>query len=268
MHAVAVLSSHFHLLCSFDSVEQMASFMCQLKTNLSKEIGRIYGREGPLFAGRYRSIPLSDEPEVQVERLEYILSQGTKEGLVLTPKDWPGVHSARALLDDEPIRGVWVDRTGLYAARQRAEDVTEMHFTEQTELHLAPLPCYKSLSIPERKKSICDLVDRIEARALHRHREQGTVPLGVAAVLSCDPHGRPRELSKSPKPHFHASKAAFKAMMEAFRVFVLAYRHAAGRLAEGHREVEFPDNCFPPRLPFVAPIADSSHQTLAITASP
>ncbi|MEO1086451.1 MAG: transposase, partial [Acidobacteriota bacterium] len=105
VHAVAVLSNHFHLLATFDSVQQMASFMCQLKTNLSKEVGRLRDWEGSLYAGRYHSVPLSDEPEVQVERLKYILSQGVKEGLVLSPKNWPGVHSARALLDPDARQG-------------------------------------------------------------------------------------------------------------------------------------------------------------------
>jgi hypothetical protein len=47
---------------------------------------------------------------------------GCKEGLVAWLRNWPGIHSVRALLDGEPIRGLWFDRTKEYAARNRGED--------------------------------------------------------------------------------------------------------------------------------------------------
>ncbi|MEM8994551.1 MAG: hypothetical protein AAGF23_07140 [Acidobacteriota bacterium] len=251
MHAVAVLSNHLHLLASFDSVEQMARFTCHLKTNLSKEIGRLHDWEGSLFAGRYRSVPLSDEPEIQLERLRYILSQGVKEGLVLSPKDWPGVHSAQALLDNVPLPGIWVDRSALYAARQRGVDAQEQDFTQETELHLAPLPCLERLPRTQRRAIVSDLIASIEGEAIERHRKNGTEPLGVDAILQADPDHKPRKLTKSPKPHFHATRQVFRSMMEAFRGFTLAYRLAAERFAAGDFGVEFPENCFPPRPPFV-----------------
>ncbi|MEM8994836.1 MAG: hypothetical protein AAGF23_08595, partial [Acidobacteriota bacterium] len=253
VHAVAVLSNHFHLLASFESVEQMASFACQLKTNLSKEVSRLQGWEGSIFAGRYRSVPLSDEPEIQRERLKYVLSQGVKEGLVLSPKDWPGVHSANALVEDETLRGIWVDRTRLYAARQRDRNAREADYTEATELELAPLPGLEELPKEERKAELKALIEAIESEIIERHRREGTVPIGVAAVLQTDPHKRPKRFSRSPQPHFHASKRVLKAMMEAFRAFAFSYRVAADLLAKGEHGVRFPENCFPPRLPFVQP---------------
>jgi hypothetical protein len=49
---------------------------------------------------------VSDEPEAQRGRLKYILSHGVKEFLVEKVREWPGVHAARALLDDEPMEGL------------------------------------------------------------------------------------------------------------------------------------------------------------------
>lgn len=49
-----------------------------------------------MWARRFSSIPVSDEPEAQILRLRYLLSNSTKEGLVLSPSDWPGVHCADA----------------------------------------------------------------------------------------------------------------------------------------------------------------------------
>ncbi|MEM1177364.1 MAG: hypothetical protein AAGM22_03395 [Acidobacteriota bacterium] len=251
MHAVAVLSNHFHLLASFESVEQMASFACQLKTNLSKEVGRLQDWEGSLFAGRYRAIPLSDEPEIQRQRLRYVLSQGAKEGLVLSPRDWPGIHCADALVDGESIAGVWVNRTALYAARQRQRDVEEAAFTEGTQLHLAPLPYLSDLPRSEQRSEILEVIESIEAETLERHRQQGSVPLGVDLILAQDPYARAQRLKRSPRPYFHASQRVLKEMMEGFRSFVVSYGIAAKRLAAGDVTVSFPEHCFPPRSPFV-----------------
>ena len=60
-------------------------------------------------------------------------------------------------------------------------------------------------------------------------------------------------VAKSPKPHFHATKVAFRALMNGFREFVGTYRLAAERLADGEKNVQFPENCFPPGLAFVEP---------------
>ena len=89
--AYAVLSGHFHLLIQPEEAGDMAKFMLYLSTNVSKEVGRIYKYYGPKLH-RYKSIIISNEPMVQIDRLKYILSQGAKEGLVDSPLDWPGVH--------------------------------------------------------------------------------------------------------------------------------------------------------------------------------
>ncbi len=43
-------------------------------------------------------------------------------------------------------------------------------------------------------------------------------------------------------------------MVAAYREFLAAYRVAAERLAEGDLSVAFPEDCFPPPLPFVKPL--------------
>ncbi|MEM9557987.1 MAG: hypothetical protein AAGC60_27265 [Acidobacteriota bacterium] len=229
--------------------------MGHLKTNLSKEVGRLHDWEHSLFDGRYRSIPVSNECEAEEDRLRYILSQGAKEGLVLSPRDWPGVHSANALADGEPLRGVWIDRTKLYAARQRKGTVDDREFIIDEELELAPLPSWERISEQARRERVGVMLRRIERETLAMHEKAGTVPLGTTAIRRRLPHERPtRRLVRSPKPRFHAaSKHVRDRLIEGFREFVAAYRIAAGRLAAGDLQVTFPENCFPPRLPFVEP---------------
>ncbi len=254
VHAVAALSTHFHILASFETVKQMSKFMCHLKTNMSKEVGRLHHWEGPMFAGRYRSIPLSDEPEVQVDRLKYILSQGAKEGLVLSPKDWPGVHAAKALAEGSPLRGLWIDRTELYAARQKRRDTTEAEFSHEEELHLKPLPCWAELDKDRRKRKVRTMLKDIEQSALAMHQEVGTVALGASTILSRHPHERANRLAKSPLPRFHAAtKKVRRLLFEGYREFYAAFRLAAEKLEAGDLGVVFPKNCFPPGMPFLEP---------------
>ena len=254
VHAVAVLSNHFHLLATFETVEQMSRFMGHLNTNLSKEVGTLHDWQGPLFAGRYHSIPLSREPAAQVERLRYILGQGTKEGLVASPRDWPGVHSAKALATDEPLQGVWVDRTKLYAARRKDRKARASDFSRDQALTLAPLPCWADLEAAERCRLVAALVEEIESETRARHEMAGTQPVGASQIRRRHPPHRTRIAQRRPKPRFHAvTRAARDALLEAYRHFLIAYRTAADRLASGEVGVSFPGGSWPSRLPFVEP---------------
>lgn len=76
-----------------------------------------------------------------MERLRYVLSHGCKEGLVERPRDWPGVHAVRALIEDEVVEGYWFSRTLEYAARQRGKDFDRLRYATRETVTLAPLPC-------------------------------------------------------------------------------------------------------------------------------
>ena len=102
---IAVLSSHFHILAVPETAMQMADFMRHVDTNISDEIGRLNDWPGPLLVRRYKAIRVNNEEEDQVGRLRYLLGAGVKEQLVEKAIDWPGVHSARALTRDHPLRG-------------------------------------------------------------------------------------------------------------------------------------------------------------------
>jgi hypothetical protein len=60
---------------------------------------------------------VTDEDAAQIERLKYVLSQSVKANLVERVYQWPGVHSAGALIDGTPLEGHWFDRAQEFAAR-------------------------------------------------------------------------------------------------------------------------------------------------------
>ncbi len=66
------------------------------------------------------------------------------------------------------------------------------------------------------------------------------------------PHHRPKKIKKSPAPRVPAFRGKVRRRLEkAYSEFVALYREAADRLRAGDREVEFPEDCFPPALAYV-----------------
>ena len=257
--ALAVPSNHYHLIATGTSQKELSGFMNFVASNVAKEAGKLYGWEGRFWEGRYDCTPITDEEEIQVARLKYLLSQGCKEDLVASPRHWPGLHCARALMTGAGIRGVWVDRTAFHRARRKKgrEKLRPIDFEEEVLLEFAPLPCWAHLSSQEYQQRIRDLVEEIEQETAARHRREGTRIRGRRAVLRQDPLHRPKRRKRSRAPKVHAaSRAARKKFMDAYRIFLGAYRVASERLRRGDSGIRFPEGCFPPYGPFVEFPAD------------
>jgi REP element-mobilizing transposase RayT len=250
VHALACLSNHLHLLLSPESVYALASFMRHFNTNLSKEAARLHDWSGPLLQRRYQGISVSDEEEMQLARLRYILEQGCKENLVAKPADWPGAHCARALVEGEPLAGIWFNRTAEYNARRKRVSFRPEDFAVRYQLELAPLPCWTELSPSTIQSYVAEMVGDIEAETRERHRREGTRPLGIRSVLKQHPHSKPKASKKSPAPLFHAlARRVRQELRQAYAAFVASFREAAERLRQGDLTVCFPAGCFPPPGP-------------------
>jgi hypothetical protein len=143
---------------------------------------------------------VSDEEAAQVERFRYILSHGVKENLVERVLDWPGVHAARAILEDKPLTGYWFDRTQEYAARNRGEEYGRLTYATEEAFVLSRLPCWEHLSAEDYRKRVAELVEEIELDARVARMERGTSVLGVGAVLRQNPHTRPNKTKRRGLP--------------------------------------------------------------------
>ncbi len=250
--AFVFLSSHYHLLLDVRDARQLSSFMRYFNSNLAREVGRLADWSDGTWSRRYQAIVVSSEEEAQVARLRYILGHGVKEELTERPRDWPGVHTAKALVDGEPIQGYWFSRTQEYAARQRGEKFDRLQYATPETVTLSPLPCWKHLPADAWKNRALNVVTQIETEAAARRARTGSQPLGVAAILGKHPHHRPTHLKKSPAPLFHAFRQSVRqGLYEGYAWFVSAFRQAAEKLKAGDRSAAFPAGCFPPALPFV-----------------
>ena len=253
MCGYAFASSHYHLLLLVDTAKQLSDFMGYFNSNLAREAGRLVDWREKFWSRRYRAIVVSGEEGAQRERLKYVLSHGAKEGLVGDPREWPGAHAIRPLLDGEPTVGIWFDRTQEYAARRRGEEYERLRYTTPYSVTLSPLPCWEDLPAELQRQRIAEIAEEIGAEAATRREEKGVAPMGADAVRRQQPHHRPAKTKKSSAPLFHAaSKRVRDELLNGYYAFVAAFREAAEKLKAGNRNAVFPIGCFPPGLPFVS----------------
>lgn len=251
IHAFVFLSNHYHLLCSPTDPQQLARFMCFFNSNLAREAGRLHSWRERFWSRRYQAIPISEELAAQVGRLKYLLSHGVKEGFVLTPGAWPGVHCIDALLHGKPLCGLWFDRSAEYEARRQGLEVSAHDFATPETVILTPLPCWQQLTRSEIRTRIADLLEEIERDARRLQRATGHDPLGADFVQRQNPHQEPLRSKRAPAPLVHAaSRKTRRALLDAYRIFLAAYRRASERLRSGDLSAAFPEYCFPPPLPF------------------
>ena len=249
----AFASSHYHLLLLVDTAKQLSDFMGYFNSNLAREAGRLVDWREKFWSRRYRAIVVSGEEAAQRERLKYVLSHGAKEGLVGDPREWPGVHAIRPLLDGEPTQGIWFDRTQEYAARRRGEEFDRLRYAMTYSVVLSPLPCWEDLPAELQRQRIAEIAEEIGAESAARQKEKGVAPVGADAIRRQQPHHRPAKTKKSSAPLFHtATKRVRDDLLNTYYAFVAAFREAAEKLKEGNRNAAFPIGSFPPGLPFVS----------------
>ena len=251
-----VLSDHYHGILRVPDAKELAGFMCYIDSNIAREVGRIHDWDGKFWAGRYEMVLISDEEQAQAKRLKYVLSQGVKEGFVARPEHWPGLHCASALISGTPTHGIWYDRTKEYNLGRSKPRRLRQTFPEHHWLAYAKLPAWSHLSDQEYQEAVQGLIDEIVVEGEAMRRAEGIVlrPLKEQQrwICSVDPHSRPKQSKKSTVQRFiAATREAREKMIEAYRLFVEAYRAAADELRKGNRNARFPVGCFPPGLPFV-----------------
>lgn len=255
IYGVVFLSNHATWLLGSSDPAQIAQFMKFVNEHISKKLGDedVHDWTGTMWGRRYDAIPVIGETAL-IDRMKYLLSQGCKEGLVWTPLDWPGVSSVRALLGEEPLRGIWYDRTAYRKARDKARrkggDVKLEDFARSYEVPLSPLPCWAHLSPEAYQRAIRTLVDEIRAdtRKAYKH------VVGRERILAVDPHSAPEDFEPTPRPLCHAAdKATRKSYRERLGGFVAAFRRAGELVRQGITAV-FPPYSYPPGAPMVIPL--------------
>lgn len=242
IHAFVFLSNHCHLLISATRPDELPEFLRFVFSNASREMGRLHGWRGALWARPCSVIPILDE-QAQINRLRYLLLNSVKEGLVPSPLDWPGATSAHALVGNMTVEGHWIDRDALRRATRwwRRKQPTEEMFKTTQRLELAPLPCWQFVSPYELRRRHLDLVASVEHQGTFRRE----LYLGVTKVLAIAPHDQPQATKRGPAPWCHASSLRMIAVFEVlYREYVEAFRRVSSRICDWPRS-ELPRGSFP-----------------------
>ncbi len=258
IHFYVFMSNHYHLLATIPDAKALSNFECFLNGNLARQANQLHGWTGAFWSERYTAISILDD-EAMVNRAHYLLSHGCKEGLVERPQDWPGVSSLQSILRGRPDRGFWFNRTSESAARRCGLQPDRYEFATSHEVHLTPLPCWAHLPPADHKAVVRDLVAQIEQETRHKNLEEEHRPPGRQYVLTRDPLHRPDHPKKSVAPPCHTTDYEMrKAFMLAYTLFLDAYTEASAQLRAGHRDTEFPADCFPPSLPYQNPVISTA----------
>lgn len=250
IYGFAFLSNHAHFLLRARSPAQLAAFQHAVASNIAREVCKVHDWSDKVFARRYSLSEVSHEPECQEERLLYILSQGVKERLVARAVHWPGATSTRALVrGDLTMRGVWVDRTALDAARRlKGRDrVSERDHSEEVGLTLTPLAHWGHEPAHRYAAHLRRQLRALEKAHAAMRRAAGARVLGKRAVLTADPHHSPGRQRRSPAPVvLAATLETWVAMKNRYLETVARYQNASSRFRRGALDVTFPPNTFPP----------------------
>jgi hypothetical protein len=226
--------------------------MAYLNANLAKEAGRLHRWFHHLWSRRYHLLEVSPEEKAHVGRLRYILSHGCKEGLVDTPGEWPGVQCVAALLEGEPLTGLWFDRSLEYEARRNGVEIGPLDFASPETVHLDPLPGWAHLPADVSRQRVADLIRQIVEQAARARRRSSMRSMGRDAILRQNPHAQPRQMNRRPSPPCHAASRKWRRRLrESYALFLATYRRASDLLRAGDLTARFPPGCFPPPLPFV-----------------
>lgn len=248
------MSNHFHLFASSADPAQLSKFMGFVTGNIAVEINKRLCRSGPVWARPFSATPLSGEEDVERRRVAYVLSHGAKEGLVSSPRLWPGASSLPARLDGATLRGAWLNRTAMYLdSRLKLGCKRETEYEIEYDVVLTPWPHMAGKCERERRRDVADMIANIESDAAERAMRTGRKALGVARILRQRPTDRPRGVVRKGKPRFHvAGRELAEAMERSRAAFVAAYRAASAAFRAGDLNVAFPPYSFRPSSPMTA----------------
>src|SRR5258706_14735874 len=150
LHAFAFMSNHWHALITPRDAAALAAFLRYVHSNVAKAAQEINGIIGAVWQRRRAEVIPVLGADAESDRLRYILAQGTKEHLVSSPYEWPGVTCARAMAGREVLVGDWVDRAVLRSIRRTGRSASVNEYRIQYPIELTPLPSLARYPIEKR----------------------------------------------------------------------------------------------------------------------
>ena len=238
IHHGVFMSNHYHMLISSKDDRALSEFMNHFNGCLGKELGLIHDFHGKLWHKRYSASPVLDERALE-DRYRYIFANSVKEGLVEHPRDWPGFHAYRQLCEGEVTKGIWVDRTALYRAKQQAllkknkgkPAPKEADFTQSLTLTLdGPPPLWGEMSTEDYQARCAKLTEEVVTRHAKERKQKKKGVLGAKAVMR-QKVLKARFTKRSAVPLCHTTVSRLmREFKEAYWAFLGSFKKASSHL--------------------------------------
>jgi REP element-mobilizing transposase RayT len=256
LYAAVVLSNHFHLQLQ-GKPEEIPVFIGYIKREISRRIGKLQSRSGPMWAG-YDSLALPGNIS-EMASFRYILAHGAKERLVKRPEEWPGLHCAKSLLSKKPLEGIWFDGTSfarLYDQESRKkkgqpDQIDPNDFTSKTELFFDKLPRWKDLSDDEYAFEIKEIIDEIVDEQRKKKKKKPIV--GVKKIVQISIKTRKKW---KPLPYHETRRRLIcwgppearelQDYLSEYWAFQMEYKEASLKFRAGELNTVFPEHSFRP----------------------
>ena len=112
---------------------------------------------------------------------------------------------------------------------------------------LEKLPCRRDLSNTQYQGWVRHLCREISEEAAEERKQTGQSLLGAGRLMRIQPHHRPSTIARSPAPPVHCyDRERRRWFLEAYELFVDAYRAASQALHKGLKDFCFPEGGLPP----------------------
>jgi REP element-mobilizing transposase RayT len=259
IHAFVFMSNHYHMLVSPADAKHLTCFTRHLNSNTAREINRLRDRSGAFWGRRFKGIPVSMQADDQIERLDYVLKHGVKEGLVPRVRDWPGASSVPWLVGSGQLQGTWRDRTAAHNANRRV-NFKELpgQFDIVYDIEMSPLPCWVQKAAKSWRAEVRGMVADIDQEAARTRETEAAMSgkspevVGVEAVLQGDPWNRTAKPTSKRAPCLLTRSAALRRRYRSrLRSIEIAYREASVAYRNGNAKAVFPQGVFRPMGSFV-----------------
>ncbi|MBX3273871.1 MAG: transposase [Sandaracinaceae bacterium] len=235
VHAVCVMSSHYHLVCTVEG-DVISRFLEHLNGSLAKAVNVLRrAPRGILWEPGTLGITELKTPAAVVEAIAYTISNPSAAGLVWAPGEWPGLNVLANEIGRRVLRGV---RPGFY--------FRELFWPDEVTLPVTmPAVLVEAYGEDGARERIELEVTRLVRDARAEIRRKGWCVLGAVAARNVSPFRRAKswETFGTLKPSFATGRGQVEEREEAIeelRLFHAEYRAAWTRYRVGERDVLFP----------------------------
>jgi putative transposase len=237
LHAVCVMSNHWHGVVT-DPFARLPEFLEHFHRLLAKAQNASLGRWENLWSSDKTSVVLLVSDDDVLEKMAYTIANPTAAGLVRSPREWPGVITARIgerCAVDMP--DVFFDPEGSLPAS------VSLAFTRP--------PIYPQLDIATLARHLATAVERHVRNAREALAREGRKFLGAKAVRQQPFHATPHtsEPRRNTNPRIAARhRPEREQAIRNLMAFQRAYRAAWHAWRHGKREQVFPAGTYALRI--------------------